>query len=77
MKFIADLILVFLGALIFWLSWNYIAPTLFSFLSEAWLHLSYLEAFCLLFVVRTLTVIVRDPGPKIPGDLKEPNGNPK
>ena len=55
LKTLADTIVtLFISAGLFVLTWNHIAPKFFYWLPSVYWEVSYWEAFCFLFAVRTL-----------------------
>lgn len=58
-KLFIRLLMIAISATIFMYCWNYVAPTHLSALPIAWQSLTWLQAFCLLFILRIITGIVR------------------
>lgn len=64
LEFFGSLFFIILTGTIFWLSWNYIAIDLFKFLPPNWMELGWLQSFCFVLVVRTLSAVMRMQTPK-------------
>lgn len=73
-EFIQGLVFVFLSGIMFFFSWNEVA-SLFSFIPPEMQHLSFKQSICILFIIRTLTMICRFQMPEPAKEEKD--GNPK